>query len=66
MTTATIGEVLGLPTGTVRSRLLTGRAKLEEALGSITVPATVLESTITDLERWARTLRDAAVGDSPS
>ncbi|MEM9463646.1 MAG: sigma-70 family RNA polymerase sigma factor [Myxococcota bacterium] len=59
MTTAQIGAALGLPIGTVRSRLRTGRAKLEQALCDLPAPQTLRESTIHGLDQWAQALRDA-------
>ncbi len=66
MTTARIGEILDVPTGTIRSRLKMGRDKLERALKALSIPAAVLESTMTDLEGWARTLRETVGGSPPS
>ena len=51
-----IGSVLGVPEGTVRSRLRRARQLLGEGLKALG-PA-LAEPTLADLERWARELRD--------
>ena len=51
-----IGTVLGVPEGTVRSRLRRARELLAERLQ--TLGPTLAEPTLADLERWARELRD--------
>ncbi|MEM7151462.1 MAG: sigma-70 family RNA polymerase sigma factor [Myxococcota bacterium] len=66
MTTAQIGEALGVPTGTIRSRLKIGRQKLEQALTRVSAPADVLDSTMSDLDGWARKLRRSVEDSSPS
>ena len=54
MTTSQISEVLGVPNGTVRSRLQRARDALEAAMASIARSPQVLESTLTRLEDWAK------------
>lgn len=51
-----IGSVLGLPEGTVRSRLRRARELLAERLQAL--GPDIAESTLADLERWAKELRD--------
>ena len=51
-----IGSVLGVPEGTVRSRLRRARELLAERLQALG-PA-IAGSTLADLERWAKELRD--------
>ena len=51
-----IGSVLGVPEGTVRSRLRRARELLGERLQAL--GRGIAEPTLADLERWARELRD--------
>jgi RNA polymerase sigma factor (sigma-70 family) len=50
--------VLGIPEGTVRSRLRRAREALEAKLAALAVDPGVLHSTTTDLDKWARSLAD--------
>jgi RNA polymerase sigma-70 factor (ECF subfamily) len=52
-----LAAVLEVPEGTVRGRLRRGRERLEEALREIASSSEVLESTMTNLDDWARSLR---------
>jgi RNA polymerase sigma-70 factor (ECF subfamily) len=54
---AEIAEVLGIAPGTVRSRLTRAREALRDELGRLATSPEALQSTLTDLERWARSLR---------
>lgn len=54
-----IGEVLGLPEGTVRTRLRRARALLADELAKVIPDAAQLESTLGRLDDWARSLRAA-------
>jgi RNA polymerase sigma-70 factor (ECF subfamily) len=56
LTTSEMAEVLGIPVGTVRSRLLRARDALEAAMASISRSHELLESTLTRLEDWAARL----------
>jgi RNA polymerase sigma-70 factor (ECF subfamily) len=53
LSTYEIAKVLGIPSGTVRSRLLRARDALEAAMARIARSAELLESTMTRLEDWA-------------
>ncbi|MFO7566347.1 MAG: sigma-70 family RNA polymerase sigma factor [Enhygromyxa sp.] len=53
LTTSEIAEVLGLPPGTIRSRLQRAREALEAAMASIARSRELLDSTLTRLEDWA-------------
>ncbi len=53
LSTNEIAEVLGVPPGTVRSRLRRGRDALSAAMASIARSPSLLESTLTRLEDWA-------------
>lgn len=57
-----LAEVLDVPEGTVRSRLRRAREGLESRLRELAASPKVLESTITDLEGWARSLGEALDG----
>jgi RNA polymerase sigma factor (sigma-70 family) len=59
MSAGQIGEVLEMPEGTVRSRLRKARSELELALKRLAASPAELESTISNLDDWARDLRDA-------
>lgn len=60
MSTAEIGEVVGVPEGTAKSRLQRGRKQLEKQLRRLAASREVLESTLTNLDQWARELRERA------
>jgi len=55
--TEQIGEIVGIPRGTVKSRMFRGRRLLEEALARLAEEPAVLESTRANLDDWARQLR---------
>jgi RNA polymerase sigma factor (sigma-70 family) len=56
--TEQIGEIVGIPRGTVKSRMFRGRRLLEEQLARLARDPAVLESTMANLEDWARGLRE--------
>jgi RNA polymerase sigma-70 factor (ECF subfamily) len=55
-----LAEVLGVPEGTVRSRLRRGRELLRERLLELQRSDALVESTMTDLEQWAAEQRERA------
>lgn len=63
METAEIADVIGVPQGTVKSRLQRGRRLLAEKLSRLTTSKDVLRSTLSDLDGWARGLRERLAKD---
>jgi RNA polymerase sigma-70 factor (ECF subfamily) len=51
-----LAEILGIPEGTVRSRLRRARELLEARMSELAEDPGVLQSTTTDLDGWARSL----------
>ena len=51
-----LAEVLGIPEGTVRSRLRRARELLEARMAELAADPGVLQSTTTDFDKWARSL----------
>ncbi len=62
--TAEIAEIVSVPEGTVKSRLIRGRKLLEEKIEALASSRDALESTTRDLDRWAGELR-LKLGRSP-
>ena len=54
-----LAEVLGEPEGTIRSRLRRARALLDEQISRLAESDALVQSTTSDLEDWARGLREA-------
>ncbi len=54
-----IGELLGIPEGTVRGRLRLGKERLRTRVASIAANPAGADSTITDLEGWARHIQES-------
>jgi len=61
MNSSEISRALGIPAATIRSRLQKGHALLEAALRKLPATKEVLESTLGDLEGWAKKVRDGAL-----
>ena len=59
-----IGELLDLPTATVHTRLRRGKEYLATEVQRLTSNPDLYESTVTDLEGWARQLRERVEGGS--
>lgn len=62
---AEIAEVLGLPGGTVRSRIRRAIEQLRENATILASSPQAMRTTLTDLHRWADDVRAAAVGRTP-
>jgi len=60
MTGPDIAAVLGVPVGTIRTRIRRARSLVEAAMRSVAADARILESTVTDLDAWARSIRGQA------
>ena len=58
MSSAQIGDVLGMPAATVRGHLRKARAELRDRLTELAQTPQLLESTTADLEGWAHGLRE--------
>lgn len=54
MPVASIAEALSIPISTVKTRLQRGRKRLETVMAELEASSEVLESTLGDLEGWAR------------
>lgn len=59
LTAAQIGEILGVPVGTAKTRIRRARQLLGEQLEQLAEPTPGLDGTLADLERWAQGLREA-------
>lgn len=57
MTAAQIASTLAIPVGTAKTRLRSGRKKLEQVITTLDAEDEVLTSTVSDLEGWAKGLR---------
>ncbi len=56
--------ILNVPEGTVRSRLRAARRALVQAMQRLAASPDLLESTLANLDQWARGLRELT-GDDP-
>lgn len=63
LTLAEVAQVLEIPEGTVKSRLNRARAGLRDRIAALAESPELRKSTLDNLERWARSLRD--VEDEP-
>ncbi len=61
LTGGELAEVVGVPEGTVRTRLRRARKLLEQQIAAISTSAVELKSTVTHLDRWASELRKRMV-----
>ena len=53
-----IADVLEIPEGTARTRIRRAKQLLETQLAALAASPALLQSTVSDLESWARQLRD--------
>ncbi len=65
MTASELAEVLQIPHGTAKTRLQRGRALLEARLRELSSSDTLLQSTLANLEGWAKGLRAQVLGPRP-
>ena len=63
LTSAEIASVLGIPEGTVKSRVRRAREKLDAKLAELADSPVLLRSTVANLEGWAAQLRDVVAKD---
>ena len=64
MTAGEIGQAIGAPEGTVRTRIRRARQLLDEALGKLAETPEELESTSSNLEDWAKAVKEIAAAPS--
>jgi RNA polymerase sigma-70 factor (ECF subfamily) len=57
LSTSELAEVLGLPQGTVKTRLRRARQLLQAEIEALAGSPELLDSTVGDLEGWARSVR---------
>ncbi len=60
LTGAEIAEVVGVPVGTVKSRVRRAREQLDIQMRELAASTQVLQSTAANLDQWAARLRNAA------
>lgn len=66
MTAAELGEVLGIPEGTVRGRIRRAKQLLEQSISVLAESDALVQSTVSGLETWARDLRNKILPDPAS
>lgn len=65
LTSAEIGDMLSVPTGTVKSRVRRARERLEQELEQLADSRERLDSTMSNLANWAAGLREELAVPSP-
>lgn len=61
-----ISHALGIPANTVRGRLRQGRLLLEDVIRTLSATPELVESTVGDLDGWARKVRDEVPLGAPA
>ena len=56
-TAAQIGEILGIPLGTAKTRIRRARQRLADHIGQLAESKALLDGTLAELDRWAHQLR---------
>jgi RNA polymerase sigma-70 factor (ECF subfamily) len=59
LSTEEVGEILGIPRGTVKSRLFRARDELRTTLATLAAGERLGDSSIQDLEQWVARIRSA-------
>jgi RNA polymerase sigma-70 factor (ECF subfamily) len=62
---STIAEIIEMPENTVRSRIRKGKQLLEKKMRVLARNPEEFESTVGDLEAWARSIHGVAIDDVP-
>jgi RNA polymerase sigma-70 factor (ECF subfamily) len=57
-----IAAILGVPEGTVRTRIRRAKQLLEAEIGRLSADPGLVESTLSNLDDWARSVRGGAAG----
>ncbi len=57
LTAGEMGEIQGVPEGTIRTRLRRAKQLLEAALGQVATSPAEMQDTLSDLDSWARSVR---------
>ncbi len=63
LTGAEVGQVLGVPENTARTRLRRARLELTRRIDALAEDTAARRSTVDDLERWAASVREALAPD---
>jgi len=66
LTGAELGQVLGVPEDTARSRLRRARQQLESAISQLQASPALVTSTLSTLDVWARGMREKFLGRAAS
>ncbi len=59
LSTEEIGELMGIPRGTVKSRLFRARDEVRKAIEALAEDPRLRESSVQDFEQWVLRMRDA-------